>query len=79
MIDISEAERELIQIYKKLRIKEIKNKEKLEQEITLTEQAVLLRETQEIENQIKKIKNHVSDLFYQKWLKELDDINYPHS
>lgn len=75
MIQISQPEKELIQIYKKLRIKEIKNFDKLKQELTLTEQVVLFQENQEIEKQIKKIRDHVSDLFYQRWLKQWDEMN----
>lgn len=73
MIELSDSEQELIRIYKKLRIKEIKNKEKMDQEITLTEHSILLKETKEIEKQIKKIRDHFTDIFYQKWVKAWDE------
>ena len=73
MIKLNDSEKQLIRLYKNLRIKEIKNKEKLEQEITLTEHSILLKETQEIEKQIKKIRDHFSDIVYQKWIKSLDE------
>ena len=62
-----------MEIYKKLRIKEITNKEKMKQDLTLTEKTVLFNETMEIEREIEKIRNHFSDLFYKKWLKEWDE------
>lgn len=75
MIKLSESEKKLIAIYKKLRTKEIRNKEKMKQDLTLTEQTVLFNETQEIEKELGKVKNHFTDLFYKRWLKEWDEQN----
>ena len=75
LVDLSSSEIKLIEVYKKLRLKEIKNKEKMKEDITLTEQTVLYNEAKEIEREIKKIRNHFSDLFYKKWLKEWDEQN----
>ncbi len=75
MVELSESEKKLVDIYKKLRLKEIRNKEKMKKELTLTEQTVLFNETQEIEREIEKVRNHFSELFYKKWLKEWDKQN----
>lgn len=73
MVELSESERKLVDIYKKLRIKEIQNKQKMKKDLTLTEKSVLVKETQEVEVELNKIKKHFSDLFYKKWLKEWDE------
>ncbi|MDX1596120.1 MAG: hypothetical protein R3327_04195 [Nitrosopumilaceae archaeon] len=75
MVNLSNSEKKLIEVYKKLRLKEIKNKEQMKQDLTLTEQTVLYNETKEIEREIEKIRNHFSDLFYKRWLKEWDEQN----
>jgi len=75
LVEISQSEKKLIDIYKKLRLKEIENNEKMKSDLTLTEQTVLFNETQEIKREIEKVRNHFSDLFYKKWLKEWDKQN----
>lgn len=72
LVELSESEKKLIDIYKKLRLKEIENNEKMKSDLTLTEQTVLFNETQEIKREIAKIRNHFSGLFYEKWIKKWD-------
>lgn len=73
MVELTDSEKKLVETYKKLRVKEIQNKNKMKKDITLTEQSILEKETNEIENEINKIKNHFSDLFYKKWVKQWDE------
>ena len=72
LVELSQSEKKLIDIYKKLRLKEIENNEKMKTDLTLTEQTVLFNETQEIKREIVKVRNHFSELFYEKWVKEWD-------
>lgn len=73
MTELTESEKKLVNVYKKLRIKEINNKKKLKQDLTLTEKSILEKESNEIQNEINKIRNHFSDLFYKKWVKQWDE------
>ena len=73
MLELSPSEKKLIEVYKKLRLKEIYNKNKLKEDLTLTEQSILIKENEEVQREIKKVRNHFTELFYRKWVKQWDD------
>lgn len=75
MVELSQKEKELIRVYKLLRLAEIEKSKKLEQDITLTERALLYKEIMDIQKELSKIKKQFSETFFKKWLKELDSQN----